>query len=75
MSAVASNTIHKICNNEEKLMILDIIIIASITVFNKELRMNYIPKIRNGCDVWEQAFCCYCVDPLVSSDAYRWGYM
>ena len=34
--------------------------------------MNYVPEIRNGCNVWEQAFCHYCQDPLVFD---RWGYM
>ena len=42
-------------------------------LFNKEPRINYVPEIRNGCDVWEQAFRRYCVDPLASSDAHKWG--
>ena len=25
-------------------------------LFNKELRISYVPEIWNGCDVWEQAF-------------------
>ena len=50
-------------------MIVDIIII-----FNKELGINCVPEIRNGCYVWEQGFEGYCVEPLVSSDAGRWGY-
>ena len=30
--------------------------------------MNYVPEIRNGCDIWEQVYCRYCVI------ANRWGY-
>ena len=37
--------------------------------YNKELRINYVPEIRNGCKVWEQAFRCWFMDPLVSWDA------
>ena len=51
-------------------MILDTIILYKL--FNKEPRINYVPEIRNGCDVWEQAFRRYCVDLVVSSDADRW---
>ena len=28
--------------------------------------MSYLPEIRNGCDVWEQAFRRYFVDPRIS---------
>ena len=35
----------------------------------KELYINYVPEIRNECDVWEQVFRRYCVDPLTSSNA------
>ena len=44
-------------------------------LFNKEPHISYVPEIRNGCDVLEQASSRYCVDPLISSDADRWGYM
>ena len=63
--------IHKIFKSEQKRMILDIVIIVK---FYKELRINYISEIRNGCDVWEQVFRCYCIDPLASLDADRWCY-
>ena len=36
--------------------------------------MNYIPEIRNRCDVWEEAFCRYCIDPPISSVANRYSY-
>ena len=45
-----------------------------INFVSKELRINYIQEILNGCDVWEHAFRCYYIDPLVSLDADRWGY-
>ena len=35
--------------------------------------MNYVPEIRNGCGAWEQAFRCYCVHALISSDVDRWA--
>ena len=38
---------------------------------NKEPRINYVPEIRNGYDLLEQAFRRYCIDPLVFN---RWGY-
>ena len=50
------------------------ILLSLPKLFNKELRINYVLEIRNGCDVWEQAFRRYCIDPLASSDADRWGY-
>ena len=40
---------HKICKSEEKQMIW--ILLSSHKLFNKEIRMNYVPEIRNGCDV------------------------
>ena len=40
-------------------------------LFNKELRINYVLEIWNGCNKWEQAFRDHCVDPLVFD---RWGY-
>ena len=43
-------------------------------LFNKELHMNYILEILNGCVVWEPAFCSYCTDPFVGSDPERWRY-
>ena len=46
--------IHKIRKPEEKPVILDIITAAKI--FNKDLHINHISEIWNGCDVWEQAF-------------------
>ena len=44
---------------------------SSRKLFNKELRINYVPEIWNGCNVWEQVFRHYCLDPLVF---HRWGY-
>ena len=32
------------------------ILLPLYTLFNKELRINYNPEIRNGSDVWKQAF-------------------
>ena len=61
----------KICESEEKQLILDRTLLSLHKLFNTELRINYIPEIRNGCNVWEQAFRHYCVDPLVFD---RWGY-
>ena len=61
--------IQKIYKSEKQL-ISEIIIIAEIIL--QELRINSIPEIRNRCNVWEQAFHHYCVDPLVFD---RWGYM
>ena len=42
-------------------------------LINKELRINYVPEIRNGCNLWEQAFRCYCVDPLVLTNGITRG--
>ena len=43
-------------------------------LFNKELRINYVRQIQNKYELCEQAFRRYCVNPLVSQDADRWGY-
>ena len=40
-------------------------------LINKELRINYVPEIRNGCSLWEQALRRYCEDRLVFE---RWFY-
>ena len=41
-------------NVKKTQMFLDIIVIGRL--LNKELRINYVPEIWNGCNLWEQAF-------------------
>ena len=38
------------------------------------MKATFIHCCSSTCPFLEQAFRCYCVDPLVSSDADRWGY-
>ena len=61
--------IYKICRSDKNQMFLVISIMHKL--LNKELRINYVSEIRNGCSLCEQAFCRFCVDPLIFD---RWGY-
>ena len=62
----SENMSHKLFKSEENNYLDEL--------FNKDLCINYVPEIQNRCDVWEQAFCHYCVDTLISSDADRLRY-
>ena len=47
------------------------ILLSLHKLLNTELRINYVPEIQKEYNLWEQALCRYCIDPLVFD---RWGY-
>ena len=51
------------------------ILLSLHKLFSKELRINYVPETRNGCDLMDQTFRSYNAEAVGSLDPDKWGYM
>ena len=47
------------------------ILLSLYELFNKDLRINYVPESRKGCYIWEQAFRRNCVVRMLTDRTTR----